>query len=256
MKNIAVITGASSGIGKEFALQLKDNGNFDEVWLIARNKEKLEEVKNVIPFNSKTISLDLSNTDSIDEYENFLKTEEVNVKLLINCSGFGKFQASDDFPVEESYNMIDLNCKAVVGMCLKSLPYMSKGSKIINIASVAAFQPIPYINVYAGSKALVLYFSRALNSELKERGIQVMAVCPFWTKTAFFTRAVTTEEPVIKKYIAMYEPSDIAKRAYRDLKRGKDVSKFGFKARFQAFLVKILPHSLVMKVWKSQQKLK
>ena len=95
MKNIAVITGASSGIGKEFAMQLKNNGTFDEVWLIARNKEKLEEVKKEIPFTTKTISLDLSKTESIDEYENLLKEEEVNVKLLINCSGFGKFQVTE-----------------------------------------------------------------------------------------------------------------------------------------------------------------
>jgi len=119
---------------------------------------------------------------------------------------------------------------------------------------VAAFQPIPYINVYGATKAFVLSFSRALNRELRPRGAAVMAVCPFWTKTAFFDRAVVSEEkPVVKKYVAMYDPEDIVTRAWRDARRGKDVSKYGFIARFQAALTKILPHSLVMDVWMAQQ---
>ena len=127
----------------------------------------------------------------------------------------------------------------------------------MNIASVAAFQPIPYINVYAATKAFVLSFSRALNRELKSRGIGVTAVCPFWTKTEFFNRAIDeSENPVVKKYTAMYEPEQIVGRAWRDLKRGRDVSKFGFVARFQAALAKILPHSFVMSYWMRQQKLK
>lgn len=256
MKNIAVVTGASSGIGKEFVLKLNTYDNFDEVWVIARNLSKLEELKELISFPIKAISLDLSDMQSINEYRALLEEEKPNVKLLINCSGFGKFDKTTNYPIEENLNMVDLNCKALMAMCLNSLPFMSEGSKIINIASVAAFQPIPYINVYAATKAFVLYFSRALNQELLSKKIHVMAVCPFWTKTAFFDRAIKTEEPVVKKYIAMYEPKDIVKRAFRDLKRGKDVSKYGFKARVQAGLCKVIPHSIVMKVWKNQQKLK
>ena len=133
---------------------------------------------------------------------------------------------------------------------------MHRGARIINIASVAAFQPIPYINVYAATKAFVLYFSRALNRELKKRGITVTAVCPFWTKTEFFNRAVSAQsDAVVKKYTAMYRPEQIVTRAWRDAKRGKDVSKFGFVARAQAGLCKLLPHSLIMTIWQKQQKL-
>ena len=106
-----------------------------------------------------------------------------------------------------------------------------RGSQIINIASVAAFQPIPYIDIYGATKAFVLSFSRALNRELRKQGIGVMAVCPFWTKTAFFDRAVTSGERVVKKYIAMYDPDDIVRRTWRDAKRGKAVCKYGFVAR-------------------------
>ena len=256
MKKIAIITGASSGIGKEFALRLNTYDKFDEVWVIARNLDKLNELKGQIPFPVKAISLDLSKMESITEFSNILKEEKPTVSLLINCSGYGKFQKTTEYPLEDNMNMVDLNCKALMGMCLTSVPYMEKGSKIINIASVAAYQPIPYINVYAATKTFVMYFSRGLNSELKSSGIRVMAVCPFWTKTAFFDRAVLDGEPVVKKYVAMYEPEDIVKRAYKDLKKGKDVSMYGFKARMQTLLVKLLPHSLVMKIWKKQQKLK
>ena len=121
---------------------------------------------------------------------------------------------------------------------------------------MAAFQPIPYINVYGATKAFVLSFSRAMNRELRSRGVRVMALCPFWTRTAFFDRATSDGgESVVKKYVAMYEPEQLVQRAWRDAKRGKDVSQYGFVARFQAGLTKLLPHSLVMDVWMRQQKL-
>ena len=99
--------------------------------------------------------------------------------------------------------------------------------------------------------------SRALNRELRSRGVGVMALCPFWTRTAFFARATGDggQENVVKKYVAMYEPEQLVQRAWRDAKRGKDVSQYGFVARFQAGLTKLLPHSLVMDVWMRQQKL-
>ncbi len=254
-KKIAVITGASSGIGKEFVETLSDFGTFDEVWVIARRKEKLEELN--IDFPKKIISLDLSQRESYLKYEALLSEENPEIKLLINASGFGKFSKTDEIPLKENMNMLDLNCQAVMAMCQISLPFMKEGSKIINIASVAAFQPIPYINVYSGSKAFVLYFSRGLNRELKSRKISVLAVCPFWTKTEFFSRAIRKDtDAVVKKYTAMYTPKQIVKRTLRDLKKGKDVSKFGFVARFQAFLAKILPHNFVMSYWMHQQKLK
>ena len=104
--------------------------------------------------------------------------------------------------------------------------------------------------------ALPAHSSRALNRELKSRGIGVMAVCPFWTKTAFFDRAIKSDEtPIVKKYAAMYDPDDIVARTWRDAKRGKDVCKYGFVARVQAGLTKLLPHSVVMDVWMKQQDL-
>ena len=252
---IAVITGASSGIGKKFCELLPKNFSFDEVWVIARNQDRLEKLKDILPYKIRVFTLDLSKENSYLELENALKQQNPEIGLLINASGFGKFELSTNIPLNESLNMIDLNCKAVVATCQICLGYMSSGAKIINVASVAAFQPIPYINVYGATKSFVLSYTRALSSELKQRKIIATAVCPFWTKTEFFNRAVS-ENAVIKKYVVMYDPEKVVKKAYKDLLKGKDKSIYGFKAKFQVMLVKLLPHSLVMKVWKNQQKLK
>lgn len=258
-KKVAVITGASSGIGKRFAETVERAGSFDEVWVIARRPDRLAALKDKIPFPVRPLALDLTDRESYDVYASLLREEQPEIGLLINCSGFGKFCATLDVPLSENLNMMDLNCGAVMAMCQLSLPYMNCGGNIINIASVAAYQPIPYINVYAATKSFVLSYSRALAREVKGRGVCVCAVCPFWTKTEFFNRSVVKDTDggtVVKKYIAMYEPEQIVDRAWHDALRGRDMSRYGFKAIMQGFLTKLLPHSLVMNVWQSQQKLK
>lgn len=253
---IAVITGASSGMGKEFALTLNKFGTFDEVWLIARREDRLIQLKAQMDLPCKVLAWDLTDQTTAQKYKELLEQEKPQIGLLINCSGFGKFCRTDEVQPEVNLNMIDLNCKAVVYMCQISLKYMLNPSNIINVASVAAMQPVPYINVYSATKAFVLSFSRALNREFKSEGITTTAVCPFWTKTEFFDRAVKDDEnAVVKKYVAMYTAEQIVKRAYKDAKKKKDVSKFGFIARFQMFLAKVLPHSFVMSYWLRQQKL-
>ena len=258
MKTIAVITGASRGIGKEFADRIEEYGKVDEIWAIARNLDKLETLKDSVPVPVRAISLDLSKEESFAEYAALLEKEKPFIKLLINCSGFGKFGAVTGVSTSENLNMISLNCAALTAITQESLPYMGKGSDIIQIASVAAYQPIPYIAVYGATKAYVLSFSRALGREVKKQGIHVMAVCPFWTKTEFFNRAIDkSSETVVKKYAAMYLPSQIVGKAYRDIKKkNKDVSMYGFVANIQTLATKILPHKIIMSVWQKQQKLK
>jgi len=257
MKSIAVITGASSGIGKRFAQTVDTWDSFDEIWVVARRQNVLEELKSSVPFPIKPLALDLTERASFEKYALELKNGDVNVKLLVNCSGFGRFEAFTDTPLDVNLNMTDLNCQAVVAMCQLTLPYMQRGAKIINIASVAAFQPIPYINIYGATKAFVLSFSRALNRELKGRGISVTAVCPFWTKTGFFDRAVVKDKnAVVKKYVAMYETSDVVARAWKDARKNREISMYGFIARTQTLLTKLLPHKLIMDIWMGQQKLK
>jgi short-subunit dehydrogenase len=259
MKNICVITGASSGIGKEFFAQITADAQlkFDEFWVIARNEGRLKALEADCPVPLKVVALDLSSEESFGIYRSLLEEERPNIALLVHCSGFGKFESVEKVGYDANLNMIDLNVRSTVALNLISLEFMSKGSGIVNVASVAAYQPIPYIATYGATKSFVLNFTRALSVEQKPKGIRVMAVCPFWTKTEFFDRAIKPDEDaVVKKYIAMYEPSQIVGRALSDYKKGKSVSLFGFKTKMQLLAVKLAPVPMVMKIWMGQQKLK
>lgn len=256
---ICVITGASSGIGRAFFRQLAAGGErFDAFWVIARHAAALETLQSMTDTPVRVLALDLSDPTDCASYGAALERERPDIRLLVHCAGFGKFDATTAVGVQTNCNMVDLNVRGTVSMNLQSLNYMTAGARIINIASVAALQPVPWINTYAATKAFVLSFSRSLNRELKNRGIHVLAVCPFWTKTAFFDRAADAHTPpVVKHYAAMYDPEDVARRALRDSAgRRKDVSIYGFVARGQALLVRLLPVRLVMTVWQKQQKLK
>ena len=163
---IAVITGASSGMGREFVFQLDACHNFDEIWVIARRLDRLEELKGKTRAQIRPLSLDLTKKESIETYGKMLEEEKPEVEVLVNAGGFGKFAATTDMPLETYYQMIELNDMALVGMTYKSIPYMKNGSQIYEMGSLSAFQPVPYINVYAASKAFVLSFSQGLSAEL------------------------------------------------------------------------------------------
>ncbi len=258
MKSIAIVTGASSGIGKEFFLTLiSREPTLEEVWVVARNEDKLNALQPLSPIPLRIFALDLSTNEAIDALEYALKAEQPDIRYLICASGFGRFNAveNDDRKVLE--NMLDLNCRSILSLTKIATPYLHKGSVAVLIASVAALQPLPYIATYAASKAFVLSYGRAWNRELrKSRGARCLCVCPFWTKTAFFDRA-KSENPVVKKYAVMYEPTQIVERAFKDLKKkNRDVSIHGAYTRGQSLLVKLFPHKFIMNVWLKQQKLK
>ena len=252
MKKIAVITGASSGMGRDFARQLDAQQEFDEIWLIARRRERLEEMASELRAPVRAIALDLTKDESIAEYSALLAAENPRIAVLVNAAGYGRFGKFEDFSLEDNYRMIDLNTKALVGMTLASLPCLGEGSQIYQLGSMSSFQPVPYINTYGATKAFVLSFTRALNVEWKARGIRQMAVCPHWVKTEFFDHAV--KDDTICYYNKFYTSEEVVTRALRDMKRGRDVSICGFSARAQAFGVKMLPHKLIMKIWCKQQK--
>jgi hypothetical protein len=253
-QKIAIITGASSGIGREFTQRIHtyQKLQLDELWLIARNREKLESIKSPIPI--KLIVLDLTENDSFSQLYALLRTEHPNVRLLFNGSGFGIFERFDRINEYDALGMIDLNCRALTRLTQLALPYMSAGSQIVNIASVAAFQPVPYGGIYAATKSYVLSFSRSLNRELKPLRIKVLAVCPYWTKTAFFDRA--NKQNVITHFECMYTPEFIVKKTLRAMKTKKDYTVPGGKAKWTQILTKILPHKLVMSVFLRRQKIK
>lgn len=252
---IAVITGASSGMGREFVLQLSRQESFDEMWVIARRKERLEELQALVDVPLRVVPLDLSGQPGWDAYAALLAAEQPDVRVLVNASGFGRFGTYADIPIADSLDMIDLNCKALVAMTELTLPYMREGAKILQLDSLSSFQPVPYINVYGATKAFVLSYSRALNVELKPRGIRCMAMCPGWVKTEFFDHAMQTGSDAVTYFNIMFTAEEVVRTGVHDLYRSrKDVSIHDFRIRAQVFFTKLLPHRLVMKVWMHQQK--
>ena len=253
--NIAVITGASAGMGREFVKQVWRKEKFDEIWVIARRKEALESLKKEVKVKIRPISLDLKNSESFEIYKELLKNENPEIALLANIAGYGKFGKYDQISLEDCMGMIDLNCKALVAMTQLTLPYMKRGSKILQLDSLSAFQPVPYLNVYGSTKSFVLSYSRALNRELKTKGIRVMSVNPGWVKTEFFDHAKQSSDDAVTYFNVMYDAKDVMKTAIRDLYHTKkDVSIHGFQIKVQVLLVKLFPHKIVMNIWMKQQK--
>ena len=248
-KRIAVITGASSGMGREFVLALDKEQEFDELWLIARRKERLEAIGAETRAPVRANAMDLGVSADIESYRELLAAENPDVRVLVNAAGFGKFKAFTELPLDQQLAMIDLNDKALVAMTYHTLPHMSEGSCIYQLGSLSSFQPVPYINVYGASKAFVRSFSRALNVELKKqkRGIRVMAVCPGWVKTDFFDRAVVDNDTIVY-YNKFYTAEQVIRRALKDMKRGKDVSICGAQIGLQVQATKLVPHKLVMAI--------
>lgn len=247
---IAIITGASSGIGKEFVKQIASLEVLDQIWIIARRSDRLEKIKQEISPKVRPIALDLLKKDSIQTIKQLLEEEKPEVKILVNSAGFGKYGTYRDLTDNEIDDMIDLNCKILIHMTYTCLPYMKEKGRIIMLGSSSAFQPLPEFNMYASTKAFVVHFSRALNVELKNRGISVTSVCPGYVRTEFFDVAKDTKNPdTCRNFKPMYEPEDVIKKALKDSARGKDMSVLGLHVKLLHLMSKLLPHSFIMRSW-------
>ena len=220
------------------------------MWLIARREDKLVELSKELKTSSKILPLDLCKLECLYEFKAALQQEKPDIAVLVNCSGFGKFGSYRDIEIDDALSMIDLNSRAPVALTEYSLPYMQKGARILQVASIAGFHPIPYLNVYASTKVFLLNYSRALNYELKDRGITVTAVCPGWTKTPFFDVATdggTKNE--VTKYTGMRTAEEMVEKALRCSRKGKDIAVLGLQNNGHRFLAKIIPYSVIMKIW-------
>ena len=254
---VAVVTGASSGMGRALAVRLTKQEHFDELWVIARREEALASIREEVDCRVRVLPLDLSKQENLMQYQALLEQQQPEVSVLANCAGFGKFGDYSQIKLETSLNMIDLNVKALVAVTEMTLPYMKAGGRIVQLDSMSAFQPIPYLNVYAATKSFVLSYSRSLNRELRPRGIRVMAVCPYWVKTAFFDRANETNDHVVKRFDRLYTVDEVIDSLIKALYHSNtDVCIPGLYAKLLQKATKLLPHRLVMDVWMKQHNLK
>lgn len=254
MKNVAVVTGASSGIGRELVKKL-DMLGLDEIWGIALESNLLEEVKKETKTKFVPIQMDLSDERSYEEYKLLLEKFKPNISWLINAAGFGKLGSVEEIGTQNVLKMIDVNIKAVVAITEHSLAYMSQLGRIVNISSVAAFQPLPFMNVYGASKTFVLNYSNALNYELKNKNVSVTAVCPYWTKTKFIEKAEQNENAVVKNFPVLYEPEFVAEKIMVAATKRKATYVIGTYSKLQVFVTKLVCKNFVMKCWVKQQKL-
>lgn len=253
--SVAIITGASSGIGSELVRLIGEYVEVDEIWAIARRKDRLESLEVGNGIKLRAIPLDLARAPSFKEVEELLRNENKKVDVLINCAGYGKFGAYSDIDFDSELGMIDLNAKALVGMTRTVLPFMNEGAKILQVCSISSFQPLPLANVYAATKVFVLNYSRGLSVELKPRKITVTALCPGWVNTDFFETATNTKNPkAVTKYTFMQTPERVARQGLSAMKKGRLTSIVGFQNKLLYIMGKILPVKLIMKGWLLTQK--
>lgn len=247
--NVIVITGASSGIGAQFALQMDEGfSNVDEFWLVARRQERLEDLaRSLFRHKTRIFAMDITDKEKVTQLEKALREHNATVRILINCAGYGVMGPFDRLDREQTLGMVRLNCEALTEVTYRLMPFLKRNSRIIQMASSAAFMPQPGFAVYAATKAYVYSFSRALGAELKERGIYVTSVCPGPVDTPFFDIAEKDGTVLAVKKWFLVSPADVAEQALMASLYKKPVSVYSLPIKAFRILTKILPQSLLLK---------
>ena len=247
MMKIALITGASSGLGREFARQIpKLYQNLDEIWVVARRAERLNELEMELKVPVRIFDGDLNQDYIYKKLGIALEKSHANVRMLVNAAGYGKIGTFCEYGWKEETGMVDLNRRSLTRMTALCLPYMHCGSRIVNLSSAAAFGPQPGFAVYAATKSYVYSLSMALGRELKGSGIYVTAVCPGPVDTEFFDHTGKEVASVKKKFRA--DAKDVVRKALIDSARGKKISVYGLSMKAAWVASKIVPDSVIVAV--------
>ena len=246
---IAVITGASSGMGREFVRQLGDV--FPEIegyWLIARRAQRLEELaaglegKNVV-----CLPLDLCDKASFTLYEERLRAEQPEVALLINNAGCGYLGNLGEMETATQTRMIDLNLRALTALTNITLPYMARGSRILNVSSIASFCPTPRMTVYSATKAYVSAFTVGLGEELRPKGITATAVCPGPMATEFLAAGNIAGNSKTFEMLPYCDQVKVAGGALRAAREGRSIYTPKLFYKFYRLIAKVTPVKLMVK---------
>lgn len=251
--NIAVITGASSGLGIEYLKQICENYPYiQQYWIIARRKERLEQIakgypdKNIVP-----IALDLTEYESYKLFDEMLQKADANIKILVNNAGYGvlgDLRESDPF---KQSGMVDLNCRALTAITAIALKYMEKGSFIVNVCSIASFCPNPRMSVYSSTKAYVKSFSRSVRFENRKNGINVLATCPGPMNTEFLDVAGIKGNSKTFDTLPYSDPVKVAKNSLKMAEKGSAFYTPGIFYKVYRLLTKIIPHEVLMHITKT-----
>jgi len=241
MNSIAIVTGSGSGMGYELTKIIDENyKHIQEIWAIDLDNNALtalsESKKNI-----RSFELDLTKEGLIEEIKTLLETEKPSVEILVNSAGYGMFGGIAGIPYEDEMGMIKLNCEALTAVTYIVLPFMPDGSRIINFASTAGFVPQANFGVYGATKAYVLSYTQALREELKNRKIEVTAVCPGPVDTHFFDVAETYTTSKVTNLIPKSDPVKVALQAFEDNKKGKSISSYGIVAKGIKVSPQIMP---------------
>lgn len=260
MKKITVITGASSGMGAEFAVQLFNryenlsDSQEREMWLLARSQQNLEQIaQSLCGKTGKTkvriFPVDLGGAEGAERFNHLLETESESspfkIECLVNNAGFGTYGPFEETPVSKEMQMIDLNCTSLTGICGYSLKYLEEGSLVINVASLASFMPLGNFAVYAASKAYVLSFTLALAAELEPKKIKVCALCPGSVSTNFANVASNGKR---REVLHGRDPKKVVSHCLKNAYRGKKMILTFAKWRLTAFASRFAGRFLVARM--------
>jgi len=253
MKEIALITGASSGIGYEFSQLLAEKG-YDLI-ITARNTEKLNQLKKTIlekhQVNITVIPKDLSIVTSSKELYLEIKRQKLKVTILINNAGFGDYNEFLTSDIEKQLQMVQLNVSSVISLTRYFIEDMkiSNYGKILNVSSILAFFPMPLFSVYAATKSFVLSFSESINEELKPTNISVTCLCPGPTKSNFTKNSEMAQSRAYKN-LKQANPKDVAKLGVKAMLKGKRTVIYGFGNKILIFSTRLGTRGLVLKISK------
>lgn len=256
MKNTALITGASNGIGLELAKVHASNGG--DLVLVARNKSKLDELKTELEKQFKisvyTIGKDLSVSNAAQEVYDETTKQNIQIDYLINNAGFGDFGMFVETDWNKELQMINLNITTLTQFTKLYLQDMvkRKSGKIMNVASTAAFQSGPTMAVYYATKAYVLSFSEAVDNEVSEKGVTVTTLCPGATESGFQAAAAMEESNLVKGK-KLPTSKEVAEYGYASMMKGKTVAIHGLMNYIMANSVRFTPRALVVKMTRKIQ---
>ncbi len=250
--SLAIITGASSGIGREFARQLKENYGVDRFWFIARRTDRMIEIAGELGVEARILSADLCTEEGIDAVRAALEEERPEVDYLINAAGFGKFGSYEIVSHREVARMIDLNDKALVLITHMTLPYMKRGGRIIELGSGSCFTPLPHFNVYAASKAFVLHYTKALKYEIAPLGVSATCFCPGWVDTEFLPLSKSIPGARVPKAMKpLLKVETVVKKCLRAAKKRRTMCVTNWYTKLQHMLFKLVPDCLLSRTWLS-----